>query len=152
MYDWNEHHLTLIPIGLDDPDGVCPDDIFWKVDSVEIDPLEEGAYSVELIGRETTYYGTFLVPADAPDSLFQFFITIINKNSGDVVLGHEVMLHVYSPIDTQFTDTTNSEGYVEFAYFSSTTDSLCYGLREAHVAQTWIEKGIPEVMEIGIRQ
>ena len=150
MYDWNGHHLTLIPIGLDDHDGACPCDIFWKVDSVEIDPLEEGAYSVELKGRETTYYGTFHVPVAAPDSLFQFFITIINKNSGDGVPGHEVLLYVHLPIDTQFTDTTNSEGYVEFTYFSSTADSLLYGLREAHDAQTWIKKGIPEVMQIGI--
>ena len=149
--DYDDNTITLTPYGLlDQRDRGFPDDIFTRTDTVSLGPLPEGSYTVKLVGETLTYYDTLGIPTDAPDSLFQFHVTAISRETGDVVSGLPLELILFSPSDTILRDTTDLTGFALFEYSNSNIDSLVYTLYFA--IQTWAKLGVPEVITIGVSE
>jgi hypothetical protein len=154
MYDWSGHHLTLIPIGLEESDGTSGPGEFWDVYPLEINPLETGTYTIELIGDEVSYFDTIIVPMDAVDSIFRFGITVTSRSTGNPVSHYPITigihpLHTITP-DTFLNDTTDSDGFVEFTYYSAVYDTIEYGLDIFSYPSSIAVKGVPEMMKIGL--
>ena len=148
--------VTIIPYGLFDHNGLPTHDIFWRTDTVSLGMLPVGTYTIELVGESFTYYDTLSIPIDAPDSLFQFDITAISQETGNIVPNIPIVLEIYSSPDTLLRDTTNSSGLVMFTYSNPSFDSFSYYLydeaNEQHFnfGQTYIESGVPEVITVGM--
>lgn len=122
-----------------------------------MEPLTVGNYTISVVGKTFTFEDTFQIPTHAPDSIFQFRITVVNKNTGKTVPDLPVRLFIFNPIDTSIIDTTDSTGYVEFNVTASTAESLLYELDEPaysffdiYFAQTWAKQGIPEVIKVAV--
>lgn len=149
--DYNSDMITIIPYGLLDlRERAFPFDIFMRTDTVSLGPLPEGSYTIKLVGETLTYYDTLGIPTDAPDSLFQFHVTAISRETGDVVSGLPLELILFSPSDTILRDTTDLTGFALFEYSNSNIDSLVYILYCA--IQTWAKLGVPEVITIGVSE
>jgi len=157
--DYNGNMVSIRPYGLLDlRERAFPDDIFWRTDTVSLGVLPTGSYTIKLVGETFTYYDTLIVPTDVPDSLFQFDITVISQETGNIVTNIPIALEIYSSPDTVLRDTTNSSGLVMFTYANPGFDSLSYYLfneandqqQHFYFGQTHAELGVPEVITVGM--
>lgn len=123
---------------------------------MSLGPLLEGTYTVALVGESFTYLDTFNIPTSTPDSVYEFQITVVSRETGETVPGVPLSLRLSSPADTTLRDTTDSSGFALLAWFSSIPDSLQYELRRDPYRQrfgkAWAKLGTPEVMKVGINE
>jgi hypothetical protein len=140
-------------LGLSD---ICTEDIFEKIDGVSLGILPQGMYTVILIGKNFVYYDTLHVPAQAPDTCYQFRITVIDISTHQPVPDLPIELWIDDTAFTQLYDTTNMIGTVSITYLYDLTDTLQYDILVEHngwpgyFGQTHIVKGTPEVINLGI--
>ncbi len=109
-----------------------------------------------LVGQNFTYYDTLYVPAQAPDSLFQFQVTAVDMETHQPVPGLPVELYLDDTAFTQLCDTTDLTGTAFMTYSYGPSDTLLYSIFvedpgwPGYFGQTQAIKGIPEVITAGI--
>lgn len=122
--------------------------------------LTEGTYTVVLIGKNFAYYDTLHVPANAPDSLFQFHITVFDISTYQKMSNFPIELRIDDTIYTQIKDTTDHSGNITITYENTVVDTITYNIFSgipafsmyfpSHFGQTRAVKGIPEVITLGV--
>jgi hypothetical protein len=122
--------------------------MFVKVGTFTLGPLPNGSYNIRLIGSSFTYYDTLTIPVDAPDTLYQFRITVISRQTSETVSNFPIWLSINFPMDTTLVDTTDSSGFVLLTYTNPTVDSISYYL----MGGTWAKLGIPEDIKLGVNE
>jgi hypothetical protein len=152
--DYNNDVITITPYGLRDLRGgvAFPEDIFTRTDTVSLGLLTEGSYVVKLVGDNIVYYDTLVIPSEAPDSLFLFYVTVISLEDSNSVADLPLDLWLIEDdvdLDTTLTDTTDSSGRAQFTYYNIGLDSVYYSLRSVH---TWLMLGIPDKITIGVSE
>jgi hypothetical protein len=129
-----------------------------KIDAASLGLLDEGTYTVVLIGRNFAYYDTIQVPTYAPDTNFQFRITAIDLLTHQPISNLPIELCIGDSAQTKLVDTTDLSGTASIVYDNYTTDTIAYdiyaghGLWPTHYGQTQAAKGIPEVITLGISE
>jgi len=118
--------------------------------------LAEGAYTIVLIGRNFTFYDTLHIPLQAPDSIFEFRITVVEMSTHQPVPNTPVELWIDDTIPVNLHDRTDMAGTTSITYSTDFTDILNYHVLVEHpgwpgyFGQTKAVKGIPEVITLGI--
>ena len=148
--------ITIQPIGRLGLGNICTHDIFERIATVSLGILAEGSYAIVLVGHNYTYYDTLYVPIAAPESLFQFQVTVIEVETYQPVPGIPVELRLDDTAFTQLCDTTDMTGKVFITYTYDPADTLRYSMFvedpgwPGYFGQTEATKGIPEVITAGI--
>ena len=133
-------------------------DWFLKIDAASLGFLDEGTYTVVLIGRNFAYYDTIHVPSYAPDTNFQFQITAIDLLTHQPVPNLPIRLSIDDSAYTKIVDTTDISGTASMIYDCYTVDTIAYdiyaghGLWPSHYGQTQAQRVIPEVITLGISE
>jgi hypothetical protein len=146
------------PIGRLGLGDLCPCDIFERIDNVSLGILPEGMYAIVLIGQNLVYYDTLYVPTEAPDSVFQFQITVVDISTHQPVPNLPIELWINDSTFTQLYDTTDITGTAVITYMYDLADTLRYSIFIEHpgwpgyFGQTQAIKGIPEVITAGISE
>ena len=135
--------------------GPCPEDIFFKIDTVSLGLLWEGIYAIALVGDNFTYQNTLNIPTSADDSLYQFNIKGVGLQTGKAVPDVSFGVYLGPPADTMLAGITDSSGFVMLTYFYSEVDSLYYEIFRGnppfeYLGWTGAQLGIPEIMTLGI--
>jgi hypothetical protein len=154
MYDREGDTIFLTPIGIVGSHVICPEDIFWSVDSVEIEPLGKGVYTIFFRGKDATIIDTLHIPVAANDTLFKFDITLVNDKSHIPVTDYPLSVEVWAPLDTSYLDTTDSRGHAEMVFSSDLVDEIRYTVEpigydpRIRFVSTIIDEGVPEVIKL----
>lgn len=157
MYDRKGDTISITPLGIVGSDGICPEnaeDIFWAIDSVEIEPLDKGVYTIIFKGKNVAIIDTLHIPIVAPDTIFRFDITLVNYKSGIPVPDYPLSVEVWAPLDTSYIDTTDVQGSAEMSFTSNIVGEIRYRVEpigydpRIRFTSTIIYKGIPEVIKL----
>ena len=147
--------IMLTPIGRLTTSGACPEDIFWKIETVSLGNLRNGFYTIRIFGKASSFNSSLVIPKSAPDSLFQFYVTTVGTVSGQLLAGIDVQVTFMPPTDSTLVGVTDSSGVVVLSYESLLDmDSLRYypGYQPSgyYRGQTIAYIGQPEVITLGI--
>jgi hypothetical protein len=157
MYDRQGDTIFLTPLGIVGSDGICPEhaeDIFWAIDSVDIEPLGKGVYTILFKGKNAAIIDTLHIPVAAIDSIFEFDISVVNNQSDVPVTDYPLSVEIWAPLDTSYVDTTDSEGHAEIQFSSSIVEQIRYRVEpigydpRIRFVSTIIYKGRPEVIKL----
>jgi hypothetical protein len=155
LVDTSDSYITVTPLSRRWIWGPCPADVFRAVSSVSLGRLEDGTYTIELVGADRSLVDSLAVPMEVEGGLFQFDVRMLDPLTyGSAGEGIEVWIGILDLElgirDTTLSAVTDSRGTCSFEYTRAGGDTLMYMMgaggipRAAYLMLSAAVRGRPE--------